>query len=93
MKLLRWDGCFTVTLAPWGSISHMFPVPYCYQTIVIVKVSSRNIAGSTNLAYSENINLQVTVRLSFQGLPSFLGKEKSYVAPSLQQVVVLSILP
>ena len=32
--------------------------------------------GSTNLAYSEKVNLQVSVELSFQGLPSFLGKEK-----------------
>ena len=24
MKLLRWDGCFTVTLAPWESIKHLY---------------------------------------------------------------------
>ena len=58
------------------SISHLYPVLYCYQTIVIVKACSRNIMGSTNLAYSEKVNLQVSVELSFQGLPSFLGKEK-----------------
>ena len=73
MKLLRWDGCFTVTLAPWESISHLYPVPYYYQTLCDRK---RNITGSTNLAYSEKINLQVPVRLSFQGLSLFLGKEK-----------------
>ena len=44
---------------------------------VIVKACSRNITGSTNLAYSENVNLQVPVRLSFQSFPSFLGKQKS----------------
>ena len=31
---------------------------------------------STNLAYNNKVNLQVPVRLSFQGLPSFFGKEK-----------------
>ena len=44
---------------------------------VIVKACSRNISGSTNLMYSKKTNLPVQVRLSFQGLPSFLGKEKS----------------
>ena len=44
---------------------------------VIVKACSRNITASTNLAYSEKVNLQVSVRLSYQGLLSFLGKEKS----------------
>ena len=44
---------------------------------VTVKACSRNITGSTNLAYNEKANLQVPVRLSFQGLPSFLGKGKS----------------
>ena len=73
MKLLRWDGCFTVTLAPWGSISDLYPVPNPYQ----IKACSRNITGSTNLVYSKKVNLQVPIRLSFQGLPSFLGKEKS----------------
>ena len=33
--------------------------------------------GSTDLAYSEKVNLKVPVRLSFQGLPSFLDTEKS----------------
>ena len=36
-----------------------------------------NIKGSINLAYSENANLEVPIRLSFQGLLLFLGKEKS----------------
>ena len=44
---------------------------------VIVKTCSRNITGSTDLAYSEKVNLQVSVQLSFQSLPSFLVKEKS----------------
>ena len=42
----------------------------------IVKAFIKNIAGSTNLAYSEKVNLQVPIRLPFQGLSSFLGKEK-----------------
>ena len=42
-----------------------------------MKACSRNIMGSTNLEYSKKVKLQVTVKLSFQGLPSFLGKEKS----------------
>ena len=44
---------------------------------VIVKAFSKNITGSTNLAFSKKVNLQVPVRFSFQGLPLFLGKEKS----------------
>ena len=44
---------------------------------LIVKAFSRNITGSTNLAFSKKVNLQVLARLSFQGLPLFLGKEKS----------------
>ena len=47
---------------------------YNYMT---VKAFSRNITGSTNLALSKKVNLQVPVRLSFQGLPLFFGKEKS----------------
>ena len=31
---------------------------------------------STNLAYSEKVNLKVPVRLSFQGLPLLLDAEK-----------------
>ena len=50
MKLLRLDGCFTVTLGPWESISHLYHVLYCYQTICDCK---RNIMSSTNRAYSE----------------------------------------
>ena len=44
---------------------------------VIVKAYDRNITSSTNLAYSKKVNLQVPASLSFQGLPLFLGKEKS----------------
>ena len=44
---------------------------------VIVKACSMNITGSTNLAYSESVNLQFPVRLSFQSFSSFLGKQKS----------------
>ena len=32
--------------------------------------------GSINLAYSEEVSLQVPIRLSFQVLSSFLGKVK-----------------
>ena len=32
--------------------------------------------GSTNQAYRENVKLQVPIMVSFQELPSFLGKEK-----------------
>ena len=44
---------------------------------MIVKAFSRNITGNTNLAFSKNVSLQLPVRLSFQGLSSFLVKEKS----------------
>ena len=43
---------------------------------VILKTCSRNITGSTNLAHSGKVNLQVPVSLSLQSLSSFLGKEK-----------------
>ena len=32
IKLLRWDGCFTVTLAPLGCISYLYPVLNRHQT-------------------------------------------------------------
>ena len=44
---------------------------------VIVKAYSKNIMDSTDLAYSEKVNLKVLVWLSFQGLPLFLDTEKS----------------
>ena len=44
---------------------------------VIVKAFGRNITDSTNLTFSKKINQQVPLRLSFQGLPLFFGKEKS----------------
>ena len=44
---------------------------------VIVKACSEKFMGSTDLAYSEKVNLKVPVRLSFQGLPSFRDTEKS----------------
>ena len=44
---------------------------------VIEIACSKDIMGHTNLAYSEKANLQVPIRLSFLGLPMFLGKEKS----------------
>ena len=79
MKLLRWDGWFLHCNT--GSLRKDEPSVPCSLLLsnnyVIVKPCSRNIKGSTNLAYSENINLEVSVRLSFQNLPSFLGKEKS----------------
>ena len=64
-----------------GSLRKHKPSVPCSELLsnnyVIVKAYNRNIVGSTNLAYSEKVNLQVPVRLSFQGLSSFLGKEKS----------------
>ena len=46
-------------------------------SFVIVKACTKNAMGSTDLAYSENVNLKVPMRLSFQGLTSFLDIEKS----------------
>ena len=43
---------------------------------VIIKTCNKNIMGSTDLAYSKNVNLKVSVRLSFQGFPLFLHTEK-----------------
>ena len=74
MKLLRWDGCFTVAMAHGESISHLYPE------------RKRNILGSTNLAIVKN-QYTSSCTVSFQGLPLFLGKEKSakctYYAPTL----------
>ena len=42
--------------------------------------------GSTDLAYSKNVNLKVSVRLSFQGFPLFLHTEKS------EQLVLLNVM-
>ena len=43
---------------------------------VIVKACCRNM-GSTDLAYTEKVNLKVPVRLSFQEFPTFYDTEKS----------------
>ena len=43
----------------------------------IIKAYSKNIMDSTDLAYSEKVNLKFLVWLSFQGLPLFLDTEKS----------------
>ena len=34
-RLLRWDGCFTVTMAALGNISYLYIVLYCHQTITL----------------------------------------------------------
>ena len=79
MKLLRWDGLFLHCNT--GSLRKHNPSVPCSVLLsnnyVIIKPCSRNIKGSTDLAYSENLNLEFPVRLNFQRLPSFLGKEKS----------------
>ena len=75
MKLLRWDGWFLHCNT--GSLRKHKPSVPCFvllsNSYMIVKACTRNI----NLAYSENVNLEVPVRLSAQTLSSFLGKEKS----------------
>ena len=70
ITLLRWNGCFIATVAAWGSITHLYPVLYYHQT-------RRNTNIWANLLYSEKVNLQLPARVSFQGLPLLLGKEKS----------------
>ena len=78
MKLLTWDGWFLHCNT--GSLRKHKPFVLCSillsNNYVIVKACSRNIKGSTNLAYSKNINLQVPIKLSFQSFPLFPGKEK-----------------
>ena len=76
MKLLRWDvHCST------GSLKKHKPSIPCYISLssiyMTIKACSRNITSSTNLAYREKVNIQVSVRLSFQGLSSFFDNEKS----------------
>ena len=78
MKLLRWDGWFLHCNT--GSLRKHKSFVLCSillsNNYVIIKACSRNIKGSTNLAYSKNINLQVPIKLSFQSLLLFPGKEK-----------------
>ena len=75
MKLLRWDGWFLHCNT--GSLRKQKPSVSCSVLLsnnyMIVKACTRNI----NLAHSENVNLEVPVRVSFQTFSSFLGKEKS----------------
>ena len=76
MRSLRWDVyCNT------GSLRKYKPSVPCSislsNTYVTVQACSRNITRSTNLAHREKVNLQVLIRLSFQGHSLFLGKEKS----------------
>ena len=61
-KLQRWEGFFTVTLAPLGSISYFNLVPY-YQidNYVIVKAYSRNITGKATPVYNKKINLEIVI--------------------------------
>ena len=79
MKSLRWDGLFLHCTT--GSLRKHKPSVPCSillsNNYVIIKPCRRNIKGSTNLAYSKNVTLEVPVRLSFQSLPLFLGNEKS----------------
>ena len=74
MKLLGWLlHCSTCSLR-----KHK-PSTLFHNTIkqfVTVKPCHRNITTSTNLGYSDKVNLQVPVYLSFQGLSAVLGKEK-----------------
>ena len=76
MKLLRWDvHCNTSSLRKHKpSVRSFISLSNIYVT---VKACSRNITSSTNLAHKGKVYRQVSVRLSFQGLSSFLGKEKT----------------
>ena len=76
MKSLRWDvHCNTSSQRKHKPSVHCsISVSNIYMTI---KAFSRNITSSTNLAYREKVNLQVPVMLPFEGLFSFLCKEKS----------------
>ena len=76
MKLLRWDVHRST-----GSLKKHKPSLPCYIPLssiyMTIKTCNRNITSSANLAYREKVNIQVSVRLSFQGLSSFLDNEKS----------------
>ena len=79
MKLLRWDGWFLhcSTGTPRRHKSSVLCSTLLSNNYVIIKPCIRNIKGSTNLAYSKSVNLEVPVRLSFQSLLLFCVKEKS----------------
>ena len=68
MKWLRWDGSFTVTLAPFGRISYPESLPCSVSAsnnCVILKACNRNITGKATSAYNEK---KVTVGLNFCSL-------------------------
>ena len=75
MKLLIWDGCFTVTLTPLRRMSFNCSAPYWYETnYMILKACNWNITSKVTPVFNEKINL-VTFGLSFQGLPPFLSRD------------------
>ena len=69
MKLLTWDGCFAVTLAPWESIKHLY----------LFRIAIKQLCDcqKEHSSVQQKINLQVPIRLSFHGIPLFLGKKMS----------------
>ena len=75
-----------------GSMRKYKPSVLCSVSLsnkyVIIKACSKNITGSTNLAYSKKVNLQVPVRLSIQGLPISLAK----LAKCTSKHIFISIL-
>ena len=60
---------------------------------VIVKACSRNITGSTNVAYSEKSTSKFPSGFPFKAFLCSLVKKSWQDAPTLQQGIVLSILP
>ena len=67
MNLLRWDGWLLHYNTDYLR-KHTPSVPCSVllsNNYVIIKPCRRNIKDSTNLAYSENVNIEVPVRLSF----------------------------
>ena len=76
MKLLLCNDCFTVTLNPIGRLSFVCPALYQYETIRCTENFVTGTKREVILVYSEKINLEVTLRFSFQARPPFLGKDK-----------------
>ena len=61
------------------------PLPCFELQLDNYEACSRNITDETTPGYSEKINVEVPVGLSFQALLWFLGKEKSVKITTLKQ--------
>ena len=90
MKLLRWDGFLTVTLAPQGIMSHLYPVLY-NSSICDSNKSLR--AGVTSQAAPVKHRAKMSTYkfpsgFLFKSIFSLLTKKSLQNVSTLQQIVL-----